>query len=93
MATTVTARVKASIAANWSKGLDLGDVQATPTSSFSLQLTSGAGANKIEQVATASGTITASGTVDATVATRVERIANELVTDWRDRMNALSVEQ
>ncbi|MBN2563519.1 MAG: hypothetical protein JXQ75_21580 [Phycisphaerae bacterium] len=34
---------------------------------------------------------TADSTVDARVASRVDRIADELVTDWRDRLKALSI--
>ncbi len=66
--TIVTARVKASVVANWSKALDLGDVQATPSAAFTLLLANGTGANKIEQVGTASGTIEASGDVDIDLA-------------------------
>lgn len=35
---------------------------------------------------------TADSTVDATLTSRIERIADELVTDWRGRMKALSME-
>jgi len=35
---------------------------------------------------------TANSTIDATVASRVDRIADELVTDWRSRMKTLSIE-
>jgi flagellar assembly protein FliH len=36
---------------------------------------------------------TAESTIDATIDARVERIADELVTDWRERTKALSLEE
>jgi len=68
MATTVTAKISASMSANWSKSLALGNVQATPSLSVSQQFTNGTGASKVEQVAQASGSISASGSADIDLA-------------------------
>ena len=80
MSTIVTARVKCSVVAKWSKELGLGDVEATPSSLFSLQLANGAGANKVEQVLTASGTITASGSVNIDLAGVVTDPGGDVIT-------------
>lgn len=68
MATIVTGNISASIAAVWTKDLDVGQVKATPAISKTITFANGTGANKVEQVALKSGQIAASGSADIDLA-------------------------
>lgn len=80
MATTVTGRIAASLASNFSKDLDVGTVDATPGGSGSLSFTNGAGAGKVEAVLLKAGTIAGSGTVDIDLAGVIADPAGDTIT-------------
>lgn len=80
MATTVTGKITGSLSSIFSKSLDVGSVDATPTLSISDAFTNGTGANKIEAAIIKADSIAASDTEDIDLAGVIADPAGDTVT-------------